>query len=43
MKDELKDDIQANRNQFDDHAIDEADKLKLWAKISEEFPETPQK
>ncbi|WP_298515263.1 hypothetical protein [uncultured Kordia sp.] len=43
MKDELKEYIQAHKNQFDDHSIEEADKLKLWAKISEELPETPTK
>lgn len=43
MRDELKEYIQAHKNQFDDYSVDEADKLKLWAKISEELPETTPK
>ncbi|WP_298417928.1 hypothetical protein [uncultured Kordia sp.] len=43
MKDELKDYIQSHRNEFDDHSIDEVDRLKLWGKISEQLPETPKK
>lgn len=43
MKDELKEYIQANRTIFDDHSIDEVDKLKLWGKISDELPEVPKK
>ncbi|MGH1384848.1 hypothetical protein [Kordia sp.] len=43
MKDELKEYIQAHKNKFDDHSIDEVEKLKLWGKISEQLPETPKK
>lgn len=43
MKDELKNYIQSHRNEFDDHSIDEVDKLKLWGKISEELPVVPKK
>ena len=43
MKDELKEYIQAHKNKFDDHSIDEVEKLKLWGKISEQLPETPTK
>lgn len=43
MKDELKEYIQAHKQEFDDHSVDEVDKLKLWGKISEELPETPVK
>lgn len=43
MKDELKNYIQSHRNEFDDHSIDEVDKLKLWGKISEELPAVPKK
>lgn len=43
MKDELKKYIQANKNKFDDHSIDEVEKLKLWGKISEQLPETAKK
>lgn len=39
MKDELKNYIQAHKNEFDDHSVDEVDKLKLWGKISEQLPE----
>jgi hypothetical protein len=43
MKDELKEYIQAHKNEFDDHSVAEVDKLKLWSKISEQLPETPTK
>ncbi|EDP96845.1 hypothetical protein KAOT1_16818 [Kordia algicida OT-1] len=43
MKDELKNYIQSHKNQFDDHSINEVDKLALWEKISEQLPETPKK
>ncbi|WP_420571228.1 hypothetical protein [Kordia sp.] len=43
MKDELQKYIQANKSQFDDHSVDEVDKLALWGKISEQLSETPKK
>mgnify|MGYP003682980193 CR=1 FL=1 len=43
MKDELKNYIQSHKNQFDDHSVDEVDKLALWGKITEQLPETPKK
>jgi len=43
MKDELKNYIQAHKDEFDDHSVAEVDKLKLWSKISEQLPETAKK
>jgi uncharacterized phage infection (PIP) family protein YhgE len=43
MKDELKNYIQAHKNEFEDHSIDQVDKLKLWEKISEQLPDAPTK
>lgn len=39
MKDELEKYITEHRNEFDEHSVDEVDKLRLWSAISEALPE----
>jgi hypothetical protein len=39
MKDELEKYIIKNKSEFDDHKLDEVDKLKFWSHISDELPE----
>jgi len=43
MKEELEKYIIKNKSEFDEHKLDEVDKLKLWSNISDELPEQPKK
>ncbi|WP_456438933.1 hypothetical protein [Psychroserpens sp.] len=43
MKDELEKFIIENKSEFDDHKLEEVDKLKLWCQISEDPSEEPKK
>jgi hypothetical protein len=43
MMDELEKFIIENKGSFDDHSVDEVDKLKLWSHISDQLPEAPKK